>query len=126
MHLGKKNLNLVYLVLTSELVLNPVKDILKQQNWQFSESLSQCVGAAKKACETLITNRMDAVDKKGLHFTSVQKLSCAHIEFCVPFCSHFCSVHPSQRRVQWSWKGGKGQRRTVRIAYDEEQLLYKE
>lgn len=63
------------MVLTSELILNLVKEIFKQQSWQFSESLSQCAGAAKKACKILVTTRMDAVDKKGHHFASIQKLS---------------------------------------------------
>lgn len=75
------------MVLTSELIVNLVKEILKQQSWQFSKLLSQCAGATKKACKILVTTRMDVVDKKGCHFASVQKFSCAHTECCVPFCS---------------------------------------
>lgn len=87
MHLEKKNLSYVYMVMTSELILNLVKEILKQQSWQFSESLSQRAGAAKKACKILVTTRMDAVDEKGCHFAAVQKLCCARTESCVSFCS---------------------------------------
>lgn len=83
MHLEKKNLNPVYMVLTSELILKLMKEI---------QTVLSILGSVCSGSQKSLQNLGHHQDRccgqdRGYHFAAIQKLCCAHTESCVSFCS---------------------------------------
>lgn len=87
MHPEKKNLNPVYMVLTSELILKLTKDFKVTIDSSLNHWLSVHWQPKKPAKSWSSPGWLLRTSQKGCHFAAIQKLCCMHTKSRVSFCS---------------------------------------